>query len=64
MSGNQAAHAWALAFAALALAVGATDDEVPALWNRLGPAEAPWHPADAIADLRRALDEIRGGTDA
>jgi hypothetical protein len=50
----------ALAFAALALALGATDDEVPALWNRLGPAEAPWHPADAISDLRRALDEIRG----
>lgn len=31
----------ALAFAALALAVGAEDDEVGAMWARLGPTEIP-----------------------
>ena len=50
----------ALAFAALALALGATDDEVSALWTRLAPEQIPSHPADAISDLRRALDEIKG----
>ena len=50
----------ALAFAALALALGATDDEVSALWTRLAPEQIPSHPADAISDMRRALDEIRG----
>lgn len=43
-----------------ALALGATDDEVSALWTRLAPEQIPSHPADAISDLRRALDEIRG----
>ena len=50
----------ALAFAALALAVGAEDDEVGAMWSRLGPAEIPSHPQDAIAQMRATLREIRG----
>ena len=51
----------ALAFAALALALGATDDEVSALWICSGASLViPSHPADAISDMRRALDEVRG----
>lgn len=52
----------ALAFAALALAVGAEDDEVGAMWSRLGPAEIPSHPQDAIAQMRATLREVRGAT--
>lgn len=51
----------ALAFAALALAVGAEDDEVGAMWARLGPTEIPRHPQDAIAQMRATLREVRGG---
>jgi len=52
----------ALAFAALALAVGAEDDEVGAMWARLGPTEIPRHPQDAIAQMRATLREVRGAT--
>jgi hypothetical protein len=51
-----------LAFAALALAVGAEDDEVGAMWARLGPTEIPRHPQDAIAQMRATLREVRGAT--
>lgn len=48
--------------AALALAVGAEDDEVGAMWARLGPTEIPRHPQDAIAQMRATLREVRGAT--
>ena len=52
----------ALAFAALALALGAEDDEVGALCAVPGPTEIPRHPQDAIAQMRATLREVRGAT--
>lgn len=48
-----------LGFAALAIACGATDDEVPAVEGYLDGRDYPDSVTDAIADMREAIAHVR-----